>query len=172
MTMEKSTKCRPRWDGTVAGPQWHTDRWRLPVTRWRGLVLYVCFNGRNTQIGETVLPIANLIADSELGHPDSYSSFLVNIGLSRLVSEIFARDRQTDGENANHYYSWPHIVAGELIKRREKWRRTNYTQASGLHSADFVLSQPKRESLSAVRKMYEIRWRLTAAKYPSKLATQ
>jgi len=34
-------------------------------------------------------------------------SFLVTTGLSRLVSEIFACDRQMD--NADHYYSWlPH----------------------------------------------------------------
>jgi len=59
----------------------------------------------NTQNGGTVLPIANLMADSESGSPDSYSSFLVTKRLSRLVSEIFACDRQTD--NADHYYSWP-----------------------------------------------------------------
>jgi len=51
---------------------------------------------RNTQNGGTVLPIVNLMADSELGSPDSYSSFLVTIHLSRLVLEIFGCDRQTD----------------------------------------------------------------------------
>jgi len=76
----------------------------------------------NTQNGRTVglLPIANLMADSELGSRDSYSSFLVTIGLrlSRLVSEIFACDRQTDGQtdNADHNYSWPHIAAGKLTR--------------------------------------------------------
>jgi len=50
----------------------------------------------NTQNGGTVLPIANLITDSEPGSLDSYSSFLVTTRLSRLVSEIFACDRQTD----------------------------------------------------------------------------
>jgi len=33
--------------------------------------------------------------------------------LSRLLSEIFAYNRRTD--NADHYHSWPHIVAGQLI---------------------------------------------------------
>jgi len=36
------------------------------------------------------------MADSESQTPISYSSFLVIIGLSRLVLEIFACDRQTD----------------------------------------------------------------------------
>jgi len=39
------------------------------------------------------------MADSELGSSDYYSSFLVTIRLSRLVSEIFACDRQTDGQH-------------------------------------------------------------------------
>jgi len=58
----------------------------------------------NAQNGGTVLPIANLMADSESGSPVSYSSFPVTIRLSRLVSEIFGR---TDGwtDNADHYYS-------------------------------------------------------------------
>jgi len=51
---------------------------------------------RNTQNGRIVLPIANLMADSESGIPDSYSSLLVTIRLSRLVSEIFACYSQTD----------------------------------------------------------------------------
>jgi len=49
----------------------------------------------NTQNGRTVLPIANLMADSELGSPVSCSSFLVTICLSRLVLEIFECDGQT-----------------------------------------------------------------------------
>jgi len=67
----------------------------------------------NTQNGGTVLPIANLMADSESGSPSSYSRFIVTISLSRLVSEIFTRDRQTD--NADHYYSWPPRCGGQLI---------------------------------------------------------
>jgi len=72
---------------------------------------------RNTQNDRTVLPIANLTADPESGSPDSYSSFLVPMGVPRLVSEIFVCDRQTDGRtnNVDHYYSWPHTVAGQLI---------------------------------------------------------
>jgi len=56
--------------------------------------------------------IANLMADSESGSPVSYSSFVVTIAFSRLVSEISSvthrrTDRHTD--NADHYYSWhPH----------------------------------------------------------------
>jgi len=42
----------------------------------------------NTQNGGTVLQIANLVADSESGSPVSYSSFLVTVCLSCLVSEI------------------------------------------------------------------------------------
>jgi len=49
----------------------------------------------NTQNGRTVLPIANLMADSESESPDSYSTFLVAIRLPRLVS-----DRQTDRRTA------------------------------------------------------------------------
>jgi len=56
------------------------------------------FRPGNTQNGRTVFPIANLMADSESGSPVSYSSFLVTICLSRLVSEIFACDRLTDGQ--------------------------------------------------------------------------
>jgi len=66
-----------------------------------------------------LLPVTNLLADSESGSLDSYSCFLVTILLSRLVSEIFVYDKQTDGktDNADHYYSWPHIVAGQLKMR-------------------------------------------------------
>jgi len=53
-----------------------------------------------------VIVIISLITASELGRPVFCSSFLVTIGLSRLVSEIFAcytsKDRQTD--IADHYY--------------------------------------------------------------------
>jgi len=45
----------------------------------------------NTHYGGTVLPIANMMADSESESPDSYSSFLVTIRLSRLVLETDIR---------------------------------------------------------------------------------
>jgi len=63
------------------------------------------------------------MADSESGSPVSYLSFLVTIGLFRLVSGIFACDRRTDDQtdrqtdNADRYYSWLHDVAGQLISR-------------------------------------------------------
>jgi len=50
---------------------------------------------RNTQNGKTTIPIVNLMADSESGSPGYHSSFLGTWRLSRLVSEIIARDRQT-----------------------------------------------------------------------------
>jgi len=50
----------------------------------------------NTQNGGTVLPIVNLMADSESESLDSHSSFPVTIRLSHLVLEIVTRDRQTD----------------------------------------------------------------------------
>jgi len=83
-------------------------------------VLAKCRPG-NTQNGGTVLAIANLIAESELGSPDSYSSFLVIIRLSRLVSGIFACDRHTNGQTTDGRttraitIAGPHIVAGQLI---------------------------------------------------------
>jgi len=46
--------------------------------------------------GGTVLPTVNLTADSESRSLDSYSSFLVTICLSYLVSQIFMCDRQMD----------------------------------------------------------------------------
>jgi len=57
------------------------------------------------------------MSDSESRSQVSYLSFQVTICLSRLVSEIFACDRQTD-----RWTTWtitiagPHIVAGQLIK--------------------------------------------------------
>jgi len=49
----------------------------------------------------------NLVAVSEPGTQIFQSSLIVTIGLSRIVSEISARDRQTD--NAGHYCSsFPH----------------------------------------------------------------
>jgi len=64
-----------------------------PISGWMDKV-----STQNTQNGKTVLPIANLMADSESESPSFYSSFLVTIHLSRSVSEIFACDRQTDGQ--------------------------------------------------------------------------
>jgi len=70
---------------------------------------------RNTKNGGTVLPIANLMADSESGSPDSYSSFLVILRLSRLVLEIIVRDRQTDKRiTQTIIIAGPHIVVGQI----------------------------------------------------------
>jgi len=71
-----------------------------PISVWMGEVPTQKHSKR-----QTVLPIANLMADSESGNPSSYLRFIVTVGLSHLVSEIFVCDRQTD--NADHYYSWP-----------------------------------------------------------------
>jgi len=69
----------------------------------------------NTQDGRTVLPIANLMADSESGSPVSYSRFLVTICLSGLVSEIFACCSQTDGRTTRTITIGNlRIVAGQL----------------------------------------------------------
>jgi len=74
-----------------------------------------CRSG-NTQDGGTGLPIANLMADSESGSPDSYSSFLVTIRPSRLVSEIFGCDRPTGRQTTRIItIDGQHIVAGQLI---------------------------------------------------------
>jgi len=77
---------------TIAGPP------RCPL--WCHLygrpTVYRIKRPGNTQNGGTVLSVANLVAYSESGSSDSYSSFLVTIRLSRLVSEIFVCDRQTD----------------------------------------------------------------------------
>jgi len=78
----------------------------------------------NTQNGGTILPIANLITDSESGSPDSYSSFLVTIRLSRLVSEIFTCDGRMDVgrmDNADSYYSWPPHCDGPA----NRWKVTD-----------------------------------------------
>jgi len=96
---------------TIAGPP------RYPV--WCRLYSTVYWIKRpgNTQNGGTVLPIANLMVDYVSGSPDSYSSFLVTICLSRLVSEMFACNRQTDRRtSADHYYSWPSHCGGPAKK--------------------------------------------------------
>jgi len=66
----------------------------------------------NAQNGIVVLPIVNLMADSESGSLDSYLSFLVTIRLSRLVLEIFVCDGRT---TRTITIAGPHIVAGQLI---------------------------------------------------------
>jgi len=55
----------------------------------------------------TVLPVINLMTDSELGSSVSYLSLIVTIALPRFVSEIFAQmDRMDD---TDCYYHWlPH----------------------------------------------------------------
>jgi len=73
------------------------------------------------QNGETVLAIANLMADSESGSPSSYSHFIVNIDLSRLVLEIFVCDRQTERQTMQTItIAGPHIVEGQLKKMLSK----------------------------------------------------
>jgi len=70
---------------------------------------------QNTQNGGTVLPTANLMADSESRSPVFYSSFLVTIRLSHQVSEIFVRDRQTDRRTTQAITTAGlHTVAGQL----------------------------------------------------------
>jgi len=113
----KQTRYRPLWNVKTAGPPWRPVWCRLvtvpadPFTTFTsptGPFLYewAKCQPRNTQNGRTILPIANLMADSESGSPVSHSSFLVTICLSRLVSEIFAANEM---DNADHNYSWsPH----------------------------------------------------------------
>jgi len=87
--------CDNSWPTTVTVP---TDPFTT-FTSPTGPILseWVKCQPGNAQNGGTILPIANLMADSELGSLVSYLSFLVTIDLSRLVSEIFICDRQTDG---------------------------------------------------------------------------
>jgi len=123
------------WDVTIAGPPRCLVWCRLYGTVYRRK------RPENTQNGGTVLLIGNLRADSESGSPDYYSSFfLVTICLSRLVSEIFVCNRQTDKwtdrrtDNADHYYSWSHIVRGQLIialRRRTLTWPNEFQQTSG-----------------------------------------
>jgi len=69
-------------------------------------------------------PIENLMAYAESGSPVFYLSFLVTIGLSRLVSETFMCDRRRDArterqmDNINHYYSWPPHCGGPANQRK------------------------------------------------------
>jgi len=116
------TSYRPLWDVTIAGPPRCPEWCRLvtvPIylfatfTRPTGPFLsewMKCQPG-NTQNGGTILPIVNLMEDSESESPVSYLSLLVTICLSGLVSVIFACDRQTD--NTDHCYSW--LSTNEMV---------------------------------------------------------
>jgi len=103
MTIADPPRC-PVWCRLVTFP---TDSFTT-FTRPTGPFLseWAKYQLGNTQNGGTILPIANLMADSESGSPVSYSSFIITICLSRLVPEIFTCDRQTT-DNAHHCYSWP-----------------------------------------------------------------
>jgi len=119
---------------TIAGPLWCPAWCRLvtlptdPFTTFTSptdpfLSEWAKCQPGNTQNGGTVLPIANLMADSESGNPSSYSSFIVTIRLclSRFVLEIFVCDRQMDRQtdNADHYYS--HIVMRQCIIQESQY---------------------------------------------------
>jgi len=69
----------------------------------------------NAQNGGAVLPVAKMMADSEPETPISYCRF---IALSRIVSEIFAcdtqTDRQTDGLTTRIDALAVAILAGQL----------------------------------------------------------
>jgi len=106
----------------------------------------------NIQNGGT---IANLMADSESGSPISYSSFLVIICLSRLVSEIFACDRQTD--NANHCYSWPRHCGGPVNNDRENNGAVNLPRCSTALFSVLSLSLHRSQSVC----VYDVRKRST-----------
>jgi len=72
-----------------------------PTAREEG-VRVRCVVG-NAQNGGTVLPFANLMADSEPETQISYSSSTVTVTLSHLVLYIFTCDTQTDGQTDNVY---------------------------------------------------------------------
>jgi len=125
-----TTRYRPLWDVTIAGMP------RCPECCHLYGTVYQRGRTGNTQNGRSALPIANLVADSESGSPNSYSSFLVTICLSRFVSETF-EDRWTDRQT-DHYYSWSPHCGGpsnksqrNLLKAastpREKSGPTSYT---------------------------------------------
>jgi len=114
----------------------------------------------NTQNGGTVLPIANLMADSESGIPDSYSTVLVTTRLSRLVSEIFAYGRQTDGrtDNVDHYYSW--IRSSESFSKMNPYIKMNFLVPISRISTVIVLRTYIKQSKRSLDE---------GAKVPSKL---
>jgi len=77
----------------------------------------------NTGNDGTILSIANLMAGAASGSVDFYSSFLVTVRLSRLVLEIFACDRRTDGQTPRTItILGPHTVAGHLIMCKDTLR--------------------------------------------------
>jgi len=81
---------------------------------WCSLYGTVCRRKRpgNTQNGETVLPIANPVADSESGRPDSYSSNHTSISPSSRDIRVW----QTDGRTTQTItIAGSHVVAGQLI---------------------------------------------------------
>jgi len=73
-----------------------------------------------SQNAGTVLPVENLTVESESRSPVSYSSFIVTIGLSRLVSDIFACNTQTDGGTTQTI-----TIAGRPAKNLERVNRYN-----------------------------------------------
>jgi len=101
-TRHKTRYC-PLWYVTIAGPP------HCPVWCHLDGIVYRRDDPETPKMAEPYFR-----SDGRFRSLVSYSSFLVTICLSRLVSEIFACDRWTD--NVNHYYSWPHNVAGQLIK--------------------------------------------------------
>jgi len=111
---------RPLRDMTIAGQP------RCPVWCWLVTVPtdpdttftwptcpFLSESAKCSQNGGTVLPIANLMVESESGSPSFYSHFIVTVGLSVLLSFGDVRIWQTD--NADHYYSWPPRCGGQLI---------------------------------------------------------
>jgi len=99
---------RPLSDVTIAGPPW----W--PVWCCLYSTVYRRKRAGNTQNGGIVLPIVNLIADSESERPVSYLSFLVTICLSCLVSELSC-DRETDGQQTDGRATRTITIAGPHI---------------------------------------------------------
>jgi len=80
----------------------------VPLTRSSSLCLLQWAKCRpgNAQIGGTLLPIVNLMADSEWGSPLSYSSFLLIICL--ICLSLSFGDWWMDGQTMQtHYCSWP-----------------------------------------------------------------
>jgi len=76
-------------------------------------------SAETTQNGRTIHRITNPTADSESGSPDSCSSFLVTICLSRLVRRYSHKTHRLT-HNVDHYYSSPpppHLVASQLIRK-------------------------------------------------------
>jgi len=115
------------WDVTIAGPPMCPVWCQLVTDPTDTFTTFTCSTSqflpewakrrpRNTQNGETVLSIANLVADSQSKSQSSYLRFIVIIRLSRLVSEIFACDSQTDRQTTwTITIAGPHTVAGQLI---------------------------------------------------------